>query len=126
MTSYDRKLFIIFGIVFLLMSALFNVATISTGAFPAGHDIMLLAVTLSCFCNAYLAPQFVQKDERVKRIKERGVYLSYFIVLAFIIVLTALLHFEVLHLSGYQAISLLAAFMIGTVFVAFVVLARKY
>ncbi|MGP4040790.1 hypothetical protein ACTWP4_12975 [Gracilibacillus sp. D59] len=124
--QYDRKLFVIFGTMFLLMSALFNGATISTGVFPAGHDIMLIAITIMCFCNAYLAPQFIQNDERTKRIKERSMFYSYFIILGYMIIMLTLLQFNFLFITAYQAVAILAALTIMTVFISMVVLSKRY
>ena len=124
--KYDRKLFLIFGVFFLFIAGLYNWATISTGVFPAGHDIILVSLVVVCFCNAYLAPQFVQNDERVRRIRERGVFISYFITIGYIVILLTLLQFEVVYLYAYQAMAIIAALMLTTVFISFVILARKY
>ncbi|MGN8648021.1 hypothetical protein ACTNEO_18300 [Gracilibacillus sp. HCP3S3_G5_1] len=124
--QYDRRLFIIFGVMFLLMSGLFNWATISTGVFPVGHDLMLIAMTVICFCNAYLAPQFIQNDERTKTIKERSMFYSYFINLGYMILLLTLLQFNLLAITASQAIAILAALTIMTVFLSMVVLSKRY
>ncbi|WP_058306222.1 hypothetical protein [Gracilibacillus massiliensis] len=124
--QYDRKLFFIFGIMFTLLSLLFNWATISTGVFPAGHDIMLIAMTVMSFSNAYLAPQFVKNDERTKKIKERGMFFSYFINLGYLIILMTLLQFKILDVTAYQVVCMIAALTIMTVFVSFVVLSKRY
>ncbi|WP_018934146.1 hypothetical protein [Gracilibacillus lacisalsi] len=124
--QYDRKLFVIFGVMFLLMSALFNWATISTGVFPAGHDLMLIAMTVMCFCNAYLAPQFIQNDERTKRIKERSMFYSYFINLGYMAIFLTLLQFNLLAITAYQTVAILAALTIMTVFISMVVLSKRY
>ncbi|WP_163583109.1 hypothetical protein [Gracilibacillus saliphilus] len=124
--QYDRKLFVIFGIMFLLMSALFNWATISTGVFPAGHDLMLIAMTVMCFCNAYLAPQFIQNDERTKRIKERSMFYSYFINLGYMAIFLTLLQFNLLAITAYQTVAILAALTIMTVFITMGVLSKRY
>ncbi len=124
--QYDRKLFLVFGGLFTVMSLLFNWATISTGTFPAGHDIMLIAITVIVFSNAYLAPQFIKNDERTKKIKERGMFYSYYINLGYLIILMTLLHFNILKISAYQAVCIIAALTIITVFLSFVVLSKKY
>ncbi|WP_091484464.1 hypothetical protein [Gracilibacillus orientalis] len=124
--QYDRKLFVIFGIMFLLMSGLISAATISTGVFPAGHDIMLIAMAVMCFCNAYLAPQFIQNDERTKRIKERSMFYSYFIILGYMIIMLTFLQFHFLAITAYQAVAILAALTIMTVFITMVVLSKRY
>ncbi|ENH95823.1 hypothetical protein J416_13961 [Gracilibacillus halophilus YIM-C55.5] len=124
--QYDRKLFLFFGVFFVLLSVLFNWATISTGAFPAGHDVLLIALAIIALCNAYLAPQFIQNDERTKMIRARGMFVSYYFVLGYMIIMLTLLHFHVIEISAYQAVSVLAALTISTVFLSFVILSRKY
>ncbi|MDX8046743.1 hypothetical protein SH601_12195 [Gracilibacillus sp. S3-1-1] len=124
--QYDRKLFVILGVFFLLLAILFNVATISTRTFPAGHDLMLLAMTVMCFCNAYLAPQFVQNDERTKKIRERSMFYSYIMNIGFIIVMLTVLYFDILDVTAYQAVAILGALIIVTSFLTMVVLSKRY
>ncbi|TCN26097.1 hypothetical protein [Mesobacillus foraminis] len=81
--------FIVFGslLLLLLLLLLFGVmvsaAAISEGVFPLGCDLILLSVSVMAFCNAYLYPHFKENDKRSKRIRERGMFISYFFILGF-------------------------------------------
>ncbi|RPF52229.1 hypothetical protein [Aquisalibacillus elongatus] len=124
--QYDRKLYLIFGVFFIFITAIINIATITAGTFPAGHDVILIALTIIVFCNAYLAPQFIQNDERTKKIKERGMFYSYFFILGYMMLMMTLLYFEILNISAYQAVTLLTGITVPTVFISFVILSFKY
>lgn len=78
------------------------------------------------FCLAYLYPQFKENDERSKKIRERGMFISYFFILGYMIILMALFQFEIINLNGYQTVSVLTALTISTVFSSFVVLSKRY
>lgn len=121
-----QRQFIFFGILFLLFSGLTSSATIAGGVFPAGHDIILLGVSVMAFCNAYLYPQFKTNDERSKRIREKGMFVSYFFILGYMVILMGLFQFNVINISGYQTVGVLATLVMMTVFISFVVLSKRY
>ncbi|WP_054636109.1 hypothetical protein [Thalassobacillus sp. C254] len=121
-----RMFFLITGFVLLIYSVLICYASISTGNFFVGHELVLAGTTLMTFSLSYLYPQFKENDERSKRIRERGMFFSYFFILGYMIILMPLLQFELVSLTGYQTVSLLAALTIITVFSSFVVLAKRY
>ncbi|MFD2640002.1 hypothetical protein [Piscibacillus salipiscarius] len=124
--QYDRKMYIFLGVVIALMTTIINIATITTGTFPAGHDVILIAMTIMVFCNAYLAPQFIQNDERTKRIKERGMFLSYFFISGYMLLMMTLLNLGLITISASQAVTILAGLTISTVFLSFVILSFRY
>ncbi|MFA9555779.1 hypothetical protein ACERII_00525 [Evansella sp. AB-rgal1] len=124
--SGKRLMFLIFGICFTLFTILIFISTIYTNSFPQGHEFGLLSTTIMCFCLAYLYPQFKDNDERTKRIKEKGMFYSYFFILGFMILLMVLFQTNVVSLDGFQTVSILAAFTITTVFSSFVILSFRY
>lgn len=117
--------FLLFGFIFLLFSTMISIATISEGVFPAGHDIILFGVSVMAFCNAYLYPQFKINDERSKWIREKGMFVSYFFILGYMIILMMLFQFNFINLSGYQTVSILATLTMTTVFITFVVFSKR-
>lgn len=121
-----RRLFLLFGLIFLSNSLLLLFSSISTGAFFAGYELVFLGTAVMSFCLAYLYPQFKDNDERAKRIRERGMFISYFFILGYMIILMPLLQFELIVLSGYQTVSLLSTMTIITVFSSFVVLSKRF
>ncbi|WP_226668971.1 hypothetical protein [Metabacillus litoralis] len=125
-SKVGRRFFLFSGLLFLFYSLLLSFASISTGSFFIGYEFVFLGSTVMCFCLSYLYPQFKENDERSKRIRERGMFVSYFFILGYMVVLMPLLYFEIIQLSGYQTVSLLATLMIITVFSSFVVLSKRY
>lgn len=121
-----RRLFLISGIVFLAYTLLIGYASISSGTFFVGHELVYVSMTVMSFCLAYLYPQFKENDERTKRIRERGMFFSYFFILGYMVILMSLFQYNVLDLNGYQTVSLLAMLTIVTVFSSFVILSKRY
>ncbi|WP_243291773.1 hypothetical protein [Bacillus sp. FJAT-47783] len=125
-SKVGRRFFLISGFVFLFYSLLIGFASVTTGAFFVGHELVFLGTTVMSFCLSYLYPQFKENDERSKRIRERGMFFSYFFILGYMIILMLLFQFEILDLNGYQTVCLLATLTIITVFSSFVVLSKRY
>ncbi|GGP16901.1 hypothetical protein [Oceanobacillus neutriphilus] len=121
-----RIFFLIAGFIFLFYTLLIGFASITTGNFFAGYELVYFSVTIMSFCLAYLYPQFKDNDERTKRIRERGIFFSFFIIVGYMVILMPLFQFEVIHLNGYQTVSILASLAIATVFSSFVILSKRY
>ena len=77
--KFAQRSYIVFGIIFLLFSGIFSTASISTGVFLVGQELVSFGVSVMAFCIAYLYPQFKENDERSKLIREKGMFYSYFI-----------------------------------------------
>ncbi|MBM7660232.1 uncharacterized membrane protein HdeD (DUF308 family) [Bacillus mesophilus] len=121
-----RRTFLIVGIISLINSLIISFASLSVGEFFVGYELVFLGTTVMTFCLAYLYPQFKENDERSKRIKEKGMFFSYFFILGYMAILMPLLQFEVVNLNGYQTVCLLTTLTIITVFSSFVVLSKRY
>ena len=61
--KFGKRLYIVFGFVFLLFSVIFSIASITTGVFPVGQELVTFGVSVMAFCIAYLYPQFKENDE---------------------------------------------------------------
>lgn len=121
----QQRLFFILGLFFLANGVLLSAASITTGRFPVGFDVMAFAISIMAFCNGYLFPQFQAKDERSKIIREKGMFYSYFLLIGYLAVFMILFQFTSFTLDGYQTVSVLAALLIATVFTMFVVVAKR-
>jgi len=115
----------VFGFVFLLFSVIFSIASITTGVFPVGQELVTFGISVMAFCLAYLYPQFKENDERSKLIREKGMFYSYFIIMGFLIIISGLFQFNVINLNGIQTVYLIQTLIIITVFLSFVVLSKK-
>lgn len=67
------------------------------------------------FCLGYLHPQFKQKDERMRLIRQKGIYISYFASLVYYIILTVVIQLNFVTLTALQVLNILAALTIITV-----------
>lgn len=123
----NRKLtFQILGVILFLNALVVNWSFISAGKFPEG--LMLIAITIMSFCLVYLSDHFAAKDERAQKIRERGVFVSYFWMLGIISALIVAInpYFGVLHISAYHLLLLIGSLFISVVFLNMVYYARKY
>lgn len=121
----QSSIFIVFGMLFLLFATILATASVSTGRFPVGHDVVLFGVAVMAFCNAYLVPHFEAKDERSRIIREKGMYYSYFILLGLLFVLMIAFQFTPLNWNGFQTVSVIVALLLITVFSSFVVVSKR-
>ncbi|MGR3764219.1 permease [Rossellomorea sp. NS-SX7] len=122
----NKTAFIVLGVILLVNAFFVNYAYLSAGKFPEG--IMAVSITIMSFCMAYLSDHFAAKDERAQKIRERGVFVSYFWMLGIIIILMALVNPYVgpVQLSAYHLLLLIASLYISVVFLNMVYYARKY
>lgn len=102
------------------------IAAIMSKSAPLTETYTLISLAVMSFCLSYLAPQFSQKDERTRMIREKGMFFSGLAFLIYSIVLTTALNFDLISLSAIEAINILVALMISTIFISMVVIARKY
>ncbi|HZK53678.1 MAG TPA: hypothetical protein VFC84_05745 [Desulfosporosinus sp.] len=123
--QHGRGLYIVFGFVFLLFSVIFSMATISTGSFPVGQELVTFGISVMAFCLAYLYPQFKDNDERSKQIREKGMLYSYFIIIGYLMIMSGLFQFNIINLNGIQTVYVIQTLIIITVFLSFVVLSKK-
>jgi MFS family permease len=122
----NKTAFLILGVIMLINAFFVNWAYLSAGKFPEG--LITVSITIMSFCMAYLSDHFSAKDERAQKIRERGVFVSYFWMLGIIIILMALINPYVgpVHLSAYHLLLLIASMYIAVVFLNMVYYARKY
>ena len=123
--KFTQRLYSMFGFIFLLFSGIFSTASITTGVFPVGQELVMFGVSVMAFCLAYLYPQFKQNDERSKLIREKGMFFSYFIIMGFMMIISGLFQFNVINLNGSQTVYLIETLTIITVFLSFVIISIK-
>ncbi|WP_026691074.1 hypothetical protein [Alteribacter aurantiacus] len=118
------KFYVVAGILNFLFFGLIAFSSFYTGTYQ-GHEPGLFSISVMAFCLAYLYPEFKENDERSRRIKEKGMFASYFFIIGYMVILMILFQVGLLHFNGYQAVSLVAALTIMTVFLSFVYYARR-
>ena len=122
----SRVPFIVCGILFTLMSGFTIFVGIMAESAPAPMAYMTLALAVMSFCMAYLYPHFKKKDERMKIIREKGMFASYFAIIFYLLIFNIGLQFEFFVLTAAQLLNILTALIICTVFISFVVYSKIY
>ncbi|HHT7085059.1 permease [Bacillus cereus] len=124
--NYSQKYFVIMGIIFLFMSGFMILTGIMTHSAPPAITYPLLGMMIMSFCLSYLHPQFKEKDERMKLIRYKGMFFSFFALTAYYLLFSFGLNLKILTLSATELLNILMALTMSTVFISFVVLAKRY
>ncbi|CAI9396753.1 permease [Niallia sp. Sow4_A1] len=118
----SRLGYIVIGFLLLIESGYFLYGGM-TGDFPLSPTYaLILALSVMFLSLGYLHPQFKNKDERMKVIREKGMFYSYFIIMFYFFLFIILIHFQVISISAMGIVLILAALTIMTVFLSMVVL----
>ncbi|CUB10204.1 hypothetical protein BN2127_JRS1_01989 [Bacillus cereus] len=124
--NYSQKYFVIMGIIFLFMSGFMILTGVMTHSSPPEATYPLLGMTIMSFCLSYLHPQFKEKDERMKLIRYKGMFFSFFALTAYYLLFSIGLNLKIITLSATELLNILMALTMSTVFISFVVLAKRY
>ncbi|AKR08356.1 permease [Bacillus thuringiensis] len=124
--NYSQKYFVIMGVIFLFMSGFMILTGIMTHSAPPAITYPLLGMMIMSFCLSYLHPQFKEKDERMKLIRYKGMFFSFFALTAYYLLFSIGLNLKILTLSATELLNILMALTMSTVFISFVVLAKRY
>lgn len=114
------------GNYFFIMSGTMVFAGIMTHSAPPTPTYTVLAMMIMCFCLSYLHPQFKEKDERMKLIRYKGMFFSFFALTAYYLLFSIGLNLKILTLSATELLNILMALTMSTVFISFVVLSKRY
>jgi magnesium-transporting ATPase (P-type) len=88
--------------------------------------ILIFSIAVMFLSLAYLHNQFKKKDERMKMIRERAMFYSYFAIMVYYFIFIILLGLNLINLSPIETIEILASLTIITVFLSQVVLSKIY
>lgn len=121
-----RASFLILGVFFIVLVGLTGFAAIMAESPPAGIFYVTIAMAVVSFSMAYLYPQFIQKDERMKLIRQKGTMASFFAMIIYFLFFTTALQFNWIDAPAYYLFQVFGALMISTVFISFVIYARLY
>ncbi|MGG3914154.1 permease [Rossellomorea vietnamensis] len=119
------KGYLIIGSIMALQTAFLFFIGLSAGEFPF-IALTPLSLTVMSFCMHYLYPQFKDKDERMRMIREKGIFYSYFALLTFFIILMPTLGLGVIEITALNLMYVIASLTIMTVFISMVIMAKIY
>ncbi|MDC3414759.1 permease [Terrihalobacillus insolitus] len=124
--DYSRVSFVILGILFSVMTGFMIFAGFMADTAPPSMTYITLALTVMSLSLSYLYPQFRQKDERMKLIRQKGMFASFVAMAIYIMAFNIGLQFELITLTANQLIQALTVLMISTLFISFVVYSKIY
>ncbi|MGM0854878.1 MAG: permease [Bacillota bacterium] len=121
----QTKIYLIAGWFLALQTVFMFIAGIMTKEFPY-YALTPMSLTVLSFCMHYLHPQFKQKDERMKMIREKGMFYSFFAIMTVHVVLMTVLQFDLIGLTAMNLLNILTSISIMTVFLSMVIVAKVY
>ncbi|MFS0646869.1 permease [Siminovitchia sp. 179-K 8D1 HS] len=124
--DYSRISFFVLGIFFSVMGGFMICASFMTNSVPSSMVYIQLAMAIMSFCLSYLYPQFRQKDERMKLIRQKGMLASFVALMIYLFVFNIGLQFDFFILTANELIHILTALIISTVFISLVVYSKIY
>lgn len=124
--NYSRLAFLILGILFLAQSGFMIFVEVMANSALSTMASMPLALAIMSLCLSYLYPQFKQKDERMKLIRQKGTLASFFAMMFYLFVFNIGIYGDFFVLSASELIQILTVLMISTLFISFVVYSKIY
>ncbi|MBA2173776.1 permease [Halobacillus locisalis] len=88
-------------------------------------SLPLLSTAVIAFSMSYLHPQFRQKDERMRLIRYKGLFFSFFAILGYMFIMMTLLQFNMIDINAIEVLQILSALFISTVFLSWVFVAKR-
>lgn len=123
--DYMPLTYFIMGVGFLLMFGFMVFVSVMAKSAPVPQTYLLFALAIMNFSLSYLYPHLKQKDERAKLIRQKGMFYSYFALLVYYAALTIIIHFNIFTLSAMEVLNIIVALTICTVFISWVILAKR-
>ncbi|REK56567.1 MAG: hypothetical protein C6W55_07405 [Thermobacillus sp.] len=123
----SRNLLILIGFGWLVLGGFATlVPMLAGGARNYENFFVVASLAIISFAMAYLAPHLRRKDERIRYIRQKGAF--YTSVLAFVYcgVLWLLTHLGYVEINAKQSILILLSLISSTLFVSWIILARKH
>ncbi|WP_019156469.1 hypothetical protein [Robertmurraya massiliosenegalensis] len=122
----NQIIFFIFGIFFFAMGGFLLFVSFMAKASINTSFLMMFSMGIMSFCLSYLYPQFQQKDERMKRIREKGMFFSGMALMVYLLIFNIGLQVELFTLTATELLHILTTLIICTVFISFVVYSKIY
>jgi|SRR5699024_9475849 len=116
--------FIVLGCLFVILMVFMLVISIAGNGFLE-QTYILFAMAVLSFSMSYLYPQFKQKDERMRLIRQKALTYSALAFVVYYIILSGMLQFGIVTLTAMHVLNILAALMVSTVFITMVILAKR-
>ena len=117
--------FTLIGVFFLILGVFSSVVSIVSNDSVNPTIFTYLSLCIMSFCLSYLYPQYKQKDERMKLIRYKGMFISFFATVLFLIALQIIVLTDLVFLSATEILTIIQSFIISIVFVLQVFVAKR-
>lgn len=125
MDHYPRTFIVLGSLLGAMGLSLLIIGLLADGAVQ-GHSFSMLSLSVLAFCMSYLYPQFKQKDERMKSIRQKAVSYAFTAGIGYMLIFSLLAELNVLTMDVSSVLSLIIALSMTTLFLLLVFLTRKY
>ncbi|SEQ00134.1 hypothetical protein [Piscibacillus halophilus] len=124
-SNNSRTVYLILAILMTINAVFISITTIYAGDFPAGIDMITISLAYMGWSIYYLYPQFKMNDERTKRIKERGLFYSFFGIMGFLLFIIIFIGFFDAQLETMKLIQYLTSFIMIMIWTSFIVTSKR-
>jgi hypothetical protein len=121
----SRLTFYICGGLFLIMTLFMAFVGIAAGESIVPQTWTLFSLTVMSFSMGYLFPQFKQKDERMKLIRQKGLFYAYFALIVYFLIFFLLIGLKIIDISALELLQILSGLTISTVFLSMVYVSKR-
>ncbi|MBN8235361.1 permease [Halobacillus kuroshimensis] len=125
MDHYPRTFIVLGSLLGVMGLSVLIIGLLADGSVQ-GHSFSMLSLSVLAFCMSYLYPQFKQKDERMKSIRQKAVSYAFTSGIGYMLIFSLLAELNVLKMDVSSVLSLIIALSMTTLFLLLVFLARKY
>lgn len=122
----SQRNFYIIGCLFVFIFGVRLVLSTMTNSVSLIELLMWGALAFLGFAGGYLYPQFKNEDERVKLIKQKGMYFSGIALLIYFVISIVLIQYNIISLTTIEILRILMPLAIITIFGSWIVLSKKY
>ncbi|WP_175615977.1 hypothetical protein [Piscibacillus halophilus] len=124
-SNNSRTVYLILAILMTINAVFISITTIYAGDFPSGIDVITISLAYMGWSIYYLYPQFKMNDERTKRIKERGLFYSFFGIMGFLLFIIIFIGFFDAQLETMKLIQYLTSFIMIMIWTSFIVTSKR-
>ncbi|WP_229078686.1 permease [Bacillus paralicheniformis] len=118
--NFTMSFFMLILSLYMFFSTLFN------GNSGFEMAFLLFSLFILFFRLGYLYPQFKEKDERYQLILQKSMFYNYFILMGYFLIFLILLANNIISLSADALILILAALIITTLNILFIIFSKIY
>lgn len=123
--DYYPTMFKVVGVILLIQFLFIMMISLLAGDGISLLSLPLLSTAVIAFSMSYLHPQFRQKDERMRLIRYKGLFFSFFAILGYMLIFMTLLQFNLIAIDAIEVLHILSALFISTVFLSWVFVAKR-